>query len=48
MHPSCTSDLKDKKQSEVEEMVGEWYCDDCRERIRFEELQDQDIDDVNH
>ncbi|MFS8159782.1 MAG: hypothetical protein ACMG6E_06150 [Candidatus Roizmanbacteria bacterium] len=41
MHPSCTDDLKNRTQEELNEM-DEWYCEECVGRINNEQNEDDD------
>jgi len=36
LHPQCTSDLKNKTKDEVD-LIEEWYCEDCIQRIKNED-----------
>ena len=46
VHPQCTTDLSEKSKQELDD-IEEYYCEDCRSRIKSEEQEDDQMSDEN-
>jgi hypothetical protein len=40
LHPQCTTDLSNKSKEEVD-LIEEWYCEDCIQRIQNEDDEEK-------